>query len=701
MSFFDTFTQQEKDCFFNTADSLRKYRRAELFEEGTHKNLVKELYVDPERDEHVFHTMMATNTTFLIGRKGTGKSTIFARCQHEIRETTNKISTYHDVKTLHGTAQSSYLPATQQGKNLDKFLVEKYLIHREFLRNVLSEIRSEFRNRIKSSILQRIKDSALSSKLESMTTDLLKEVETPQFDDLTLVKEVAKTLTDSTRSNIGAKAAASPEPLSISSEVGSQSSRTDQFTNIYLRYFNIKKFLEDVQTILNAVGIEHLFIFFDDFSELDKEAMKLFVDVILAPLNNWSNEFIKLKVAAYPGRVYLGDIDIGKIDQIHIDFFDLYGVSDRYNIEEKAEEKARDYTKRILEKRIGYFSQNSISIEKYFDRANTMDFYYDLLFKLSMNVPRIMGFILHYAYSGTIGQDKVISKSVLESAAERYFADKMEASIAINRFTQETFEEKIDSFQQFELLGKLIEKAKEAKRHIASSKSATYEDIRNPPTSHFYVRKAYEDYLRTLELNFFIHKYREMTDKDGAKSTVYAINYGQCVHENILWGRPQEGVKYSKYFMDRIFDRNTLVQEQLESAKIIRCVECSSVFPYSMYERMSAYDMLCLKCKKGSCVVEHYGEKFKQQIASYAKEDLLPRVDLEILQLLNIGRMENRDLYATPLSEELDTSTQLIGARVRILSDKQLVERVYKNLPRVGERHCYFVTDSAVNKYFS
>jgi hypothetical protein len=696
-----TLSEYEKEVFLKTAESLKKYRRAELLDSETKKNVVKELYTDPETNEYVFRTMMADNTTFLIGRKGTGKSTVFARCQQEIRETRNKISIYIDVKTLFGTSQTEYFVPNDLGQNVDREIVDRYLLHREFLKNVLKGIQKEFRERIKSSIIQKITDTVLSSSLDSKASKLLEDVDTPHFDDMTLVKQVARTETMSQQTSVEAKAALSVEPLTASAGHNNQSTQTEEFAKIYLRYFNIKKFLEDTESILNVVGIDHLFIFFDDFSELSKEAMKIFVEVILAPLNNWSNEFIKLKVAAYPGRIYFGEIDPGKIDQIHLDFFDLYGIADRGNVEERSEEKARDYTKRLLEKRVNFFSQGNITIEKYFDPSFSMDYYYDLLFKMSMNVPRIMGYILHYTIPGAIARDKLISRSVLESATERYYIEVMEPSMEVNRFAQETFEEKIDSFQQFELLRKLVEKAKEAKTHIVTSNAQIYSDIKNPPTSHFYVKKALEDYLLTLELNFFVHKYREMTDKDGSKSSVFTINFGLCFHENIYWGKP-EGTRFRKYFMERIFDRNSMVNEQITSAQIIRCSDCKAVFPLTDMDKLSTYNMLCPKCMRGKCSVEYYGQKFKHLLDDPPKDDLLPRTDLEILQLLDRARKEKLDLYATPMSEELDTSYQLIGARAKILSEKELVDREYKTLPDVGERkRYYYITSKATEKYFA
>lgn len=695
-----TLSNTEKDAFLKAAESLKKYRRAELFDTEYKRNIIKELYTDPETNEHVLQTMLADNTTFLIGRKGTGKSTIFARCQQDIRESRDKISIYLDVKTLYGTSQTQYSMPSDLGQNVDRDVINRYLLHREFLKSVLKDIRKEFRERINTSILAKVKNRVLSSSLDSKISQLLQEVDTPHFDDMTLVKQVAKTESQAQHDSLEGKVSLSTEPLSATVGHNTQSTQTKQFAQIYLRYFNIKQFLEDTEEILNAVGIKHLFIFFDDFSELDEEAMKIFVDVILGPLNNWSKEFIKLKVAAYPGRIYFGEIDPGKIDQIHLDFFDLYGISDRSNTEEKAEEKARDYTRRILEKRIDYFSKGQVSIETYFDPSNPMDYYYDLLFKMSMNVPRIMGYILFFAYPISVARDRLISRSVLESCAERYYVDVLERSMELNRFTQETFQEKIDFFQQIELIRKLVEKAKESKTHILTSKAQIYSDIRTPPTSHFYVKKASEHYLLTLELNFFIHKYREMTDKEGTKSSVFALNYGLCFHENIFWGKP-EGTKFRKYYMERIFDRNGMLRDQLLSAQVIKCSHCNAIFPSTDIDKLSTYDMLCPKCKKGKCFVEHYGDKFKDLLDSTPVQHLLPKTDLEILQLLEAAKDERLDSYATPMSEELDTSYQLIGARAKILAQKNLLTREYKNLPDVGEKRCYYITDEASGRYFS
>ena len=48
-----------------------------------------------------------------------------------------------------------------------------------------------------------------------------------------------------------------------------------------------------------------------------------------------------------------------------------------------------------------------------------------------------------------------------------------------------------------------------------------------------------EKYLESLELNHFITKYEEKSNRDGKKVNVYCLNYGLAKKNNIIWGRAQ------------------------------------------------------------------------------------------------------------------------------------------------------------------
>lgn len=74
----------------------------------------------------------------------------------------------------------------------------------------------------------------------------------------------------------------------------------------------MKSIIEEIKKILKKMRLTKLIIMIDDISEINTESLCLFVDTIVAPLNNWSDEFIKFKIAFYPGRVHYGAIDPGK-----------------------------------------------------------------------------------------------------------------------------------------------------------------------------------------------------------------------------------------------------------------------------------------------------------------------------------------------------------------------------------------------------
>src|SRR5690606_36086433 len=140
----------------------------------------------------------------------------------------------------------------------------------------------------------------------------------------------------------------------------------------------------------------------------------------LAPLNNWSEEFIKFKVAAYPNRIYYGKIDPGKIDTINLDFYNLYSEFGR----DKMETNAITFTNRILTKRINKFTGHDP--EFFFDTTtNSIEEYFEILFNASMNVPRILGYILSYCYQSRILYNNRINKSDIESATQKYYEDKI------------------------------------------------------------------------------------------------------------------------------------------------------------------------------------------------------------------------------------------------------------------------------------
>lgn len=685
----------KKMHFLEAINTLKLYRRAELADEEGQR-LVKELYVDPLPDNHVLNTILRSNTTFLIGRKGTGKSTIFQRAQEELDSNAKTTWAYIDIKSLYESSTSEVLGAVPETLEmaLDHAVVRRLAIFKNFVIELVSEIRKQVEARIDSNLLTRLKSVMTGTKVELFDDldEFISLLKSDQFINVTGV--VQKTKNDEHIDKDKEKVALEVSPkLSPTPSIEAkliaeivkelETKKTQNYSEVYIRVFNIRGLINKLREILSKLKIRHLYIFVDDFSELPKNEMQEVVDTILAPFNNWSDEFIKLKVAVYPGRVYFGTIDRSKVDEVYLDIYRAYGRSDVSGMEEKA----IDFTKRLVEKRFEYYCKDEI--QKYME-VEASDFWRHL-FYASIGNPRILGYILFFAYETNIVYDKKIGIRTIQDASRRYYEEKIYDYFRMNKFLHETFSERSSIFSLKELLEEIVKRAK-VLRHYRDSKMMSEIEGR-PPTSHFHVLSSFDSVLSSLELNFFITKYYEMRDRDSRDVSVYALNYGLCQQQAITFGRPRGKREYRLYFVERIFDYSPILSSYLKVNQEIVCDSCNHRHDYEMLAAIQTFDMLCPVCKKGTCKIVNLSKKYEKLIRDVSAELLLPETELGILKTLHD---ERRKMFAREIASELDCSYQLVGWRGKNLADRDLVAR-----EKEGGRRVYVLKDTAKSVYFS
>ena len=207
------------------------------------------------------------------------------------------------------------------------------------------------------------------------------------------------------------------------------------------------------------------------------------------------------------------------------------------------------------------------------------------------------------------------------------------------------------------------------------------------------VASSLESALRTLELNFFVTLYYEMKDRDGNKVAVFALNYGLCQKYSIGFGRPSSERKHRLYFVERIFDDTSIVRRFLENNQEIKCDNCSETFGIDKLSGLAMYDMLCPKCKRGTCEVINLSKKYAGVIANVNPNLLMPATELGILETLYT---EQREMVASEIAGELDCSYQLIGKRGRNLAEKGFVTRDKNDV----NRRIFSITEDAQEEYF-
>jgi hypothetical protein len=436
------------------------------------------------------------------------------------------------------------------------------------------------------------------------------------------------------------------------------------------------------------VGFGRLFFFFDDFSELSWIDQKLFVDVILSPLNNASDEAVRLKLAGYPGRVYYGKIDPGKIDTVGLDFYQLYKAQDI----QTSETAAINYLERLLTTRFRGFSEN---IAEYFDPSVPLSDHYRLLFEVTLNVPRLIGYILHYCYLDRISKKHLITSASIRLAAQKYYETVISQYFdRMNRFALEPFERKLDRHTQAQLLRALIEEARNVRRGIVTGQigGKFFEGLGNPPVSHFAVTPSMEKLLSGLELNFLVTKYHEMRDKSGKDVSVFAFFYGLCEAERFPWGYPRGRRDDRSYFVQRCFNYNAAIQQFLSKNQTIRCDNCGACFGMEKRETFEFYKWRCPECQTGTCTIVSLGDDFKREVEALNRDTMLPPVELEILECLN---EESTPMRAGEIAVLVDATYQLIGHRTAKLHEMGLVHKTSKeNVNRSS------ITDKARQRYF-
>lgn len=682
--------------FLTAIDTLKLYRRAELLNEQG-KRLIAELYVDPLPSEHVLHTLLKPNTTFLVGRKGTGKSTIFQRAQEAINSDKNSSWAYIDIKTLYESSTSEVIGGIppEYEAALSPETIQKICVFKRFFLDLVKEIKSQIRIRINSNLWSQVKEvfTGSATELFEKLDEFLEELENNQYLDVTGAVQAQKQdedfQKDSLKTVVETTAQIAPNPslqAKILAELFAEyeRKRSQNYSQVFIKIFNIRNLILRLREILSALNLRHLYIFIDDFSELPRSDMEQVVDTILAPFNNWSEEFIKLKIAVYPGRVYPGSIDLSKVDEIYLDIYRSYGRNDVSGMEIKA----IDFTKRLVTQRLLYFCKE---IPEVYFESESEDFW-RIIFESCLGNPRILGYILYYCYETSIIYGQRIGVRTIQAAARRYYEEKIYQYFRLNKFLHETFEERSSIYSLKELLEEIVKRAKELRSYRESKVMS--EISGRPPTSHFHVLAEYDQVLSTLELNFFLTKYYEMKDRDGREVSVYALNYGLCHQQTISFGRPREKREQRLYFVERIFDYSPIIASYIKVNQEIVCDHCSKRHPHEMLPAIQAFDMLCPECKKGTCKIINLSRKYEKLINSVSEENLLPDTELGILKTLHD---ERKQMFAKEIAEELDCSYQLIGKRGRNLAERDLVER------RENEkgRRVFEISSSANEMYFS
>lgn len=656
--------------FLDFAESLKLVRNDYVENDG--KKVIDDIYTDLLPNNGVINKVILPRTTVLIGRKGTGKSTIFQKAQVELDKNKKCLSVYIDVKSLYDNS-SPKLPDEVESLPESQELI-KYLIYSNFIKEIILKTKEKLKSRVekyyllkKLSISELIYDDVFAEldEIEASIEEVFKTLNSTLITSYKnsynkLVEEKTEvSMEGSLEKGLGAK---------VSSAENKQSSFKKEFDNTLITYLDLKKtFIENIVKIRDLLGLKTIFIFLDDYSEIGRYAQTLFMDWFIAPVNNLSDDFVKFKIATYPKRFYYGKLDNSKIDEISLDFFDaFYTIEKKSNIIDisRMEHLALNYTQRLIENRLlVYFPDNHW--ESLFE-IKPIELY-ELLFISTMNTPRKMGYILSYCYESCLIHGSKISKSAIENATYRYYTDVVEKYFLVNEFICKPFEDKISNEHQFELLEIIVE------RQVNNKKFLNKKKIKD--TSHFYITTDISYLLDNLELNGFISTYNKVKDENNIFSTVYCLDLGLCKKYELEFGRP--GVaKANSHILPAILNFNVLITDYFNSTQVIRCQK-GHEFPYQQLEQFKLFDMNCPTCVQekifSKCGVEMKFTELKKQFLEQEENEKF-RITFHEFMILNFLKVSQNVISFEKLSTSQDLSIQTVTSVIEKITKKGWTE---------------------------
>lgn len=670
-------------------DSLSKYRRAQLTDDKGN-NLIETLYVDPLENDLILKSMLKENTTLLIGRKGTGKSTIINRFQHEIRKSNNKLSLYIDVKALFEQTKKSYFSIPALDIELSSDNLDRLSLYAFFIEKIINEIKDEIQSSVFTSSFTRFftRSGITENQFRGSLDALFEAVKKPLFIDVTASNQVIRNEEEKSiqATEYGVAAELNLSAPSVSGEmkesVQKEGLESKQFTRVLSRFFDIIGFMNNLKKLLKEVSIDTVFICLDDMSEIDKDSMEVFTDFIVGPLNNLSDEFFKFKISLYPGRDYLPSIDRQKVKTYALDYYDLYSAGSI----DKVEDSAIKYTKRLLEARFNYYFKG-VELNNFFDlgQVESIDEYYKLLFQISSNVPRIIGKVLEISLQKTNSFEKKITKNILQESARQHYKNDIEFVLTKSEYIEyKSYNESFEKFHLLDLLKRLVVKAITNKKHIGSSPAKIFSQYttNTAPSNYLYVAEGMEDVLRTLEFNFFLTKFSQQKDKDGENISIFSLNYGLCIENNIIFDDKSD----RKFRIERVFDVNKIVADWMRGSQELVCLNCGELYDISKKDIFIEHKYPCMKCHGAVVLRPIINEQQKTKIENNIK---IPMKEYEILNALR----HKKSLTASELGDELDRPYQSINHSIGNNSkikhydfiERKVLNRPYFSLSKNGE----------------
>ena len=498
----------------------------------------------------------------MVGRRGTGKTTLLYRALIECRRSwTPKQSVACKPKTLGLYLDLSKCQTLVDTKSRD---------FSEFEHVFVSEMKDSLVEELKRSWPELGQRPGLLSRIfrpAQSQTSISARNELKELADI-ITKGVPRTVDPSGRVDqklktkegesvsFGGSVGGSPKSpnASISSGYKAAVSREEETNQSY--QVNYRLAVTDILRVLGrlreAAGINHIVLFIDEFSSLSVELQRRFTTLLRKVLGNHEGLYIKL--CAITDYYSLGSSIILQRDLFELSL-DLDAFVERSKSLNSAMDGLRDMTRRIVAERLSAFT--STTLEQLLEDADEAC---SRLSRAAMGVPRTLGIVLKQAWyrCNSAHRRRLQLADIdygIQYASKAYLNQFIGAcGVAIPPFHEDIW-------------NALIERAIQER-----AKS-------NGEASHFMVLPRNDPKLRFLNMFFLVHLLTKgrTTKKEKLSRSLYVFDYGVCLENNLGFAEHKNVLRQQRFAYDAALSAfNEYFAVTLEPMFI--CPACKTVF---------------------------------------------------------------------------------------------------------------------------
>lgn len=495
-------------------------------------------------------SLLQKQDNYISGRRGTGKTALLLRgyfeCLKTISTALSTQSTYFDDERV--------LPIYIDLSNCSEIFSNNYsLDHIEiyFVKQIIKNLKNQLHLIFDEKFL-------LLFKKDNPALDDLEYIEKALVSGFELQKSMKNNINNESRATNNVNFGLNYSPLGVNVHGDEfETAETAIHTNYtQIRGLDIQSFLNKIDVIRRKAKIDNIFVFLDEFSDLNDSEQNC--------LSNLIRKFLGSKISMYFKIGVITDrFNFGEYIRIGRDIFpiplDLNEFVERYDGLAPTLKKMQSFMEELVDKRLGLYCSD-VRYNDIFEIKK--DQLFSRIAREAMGVPRSIGLILQNAWLQTTALDN--DKRI--GLQEINYGIRATRKIYEKQFSGAIKSKSIPGFYMdlwYDILQKaLAEKQKRQDR----------------PASHVMIDPVRKNYVNIFCEYFQLHYLEDhRSSKYGGNYSLYCIDYGICLENGIKFAEAKDEFTAVRFIYDPILIKydGYFLKDKIKSYK---CPKCGKIY---------------------------------------------------------------------------------------------------------------------------